>query len=48
VREIHETEQTENDRQAERDERKDRAERNPVEELRFDQMYRQSLVLAAR
>ena len=44
VREVHEAEQSEDDRQAERDERKDRTERNPVEQLRCDQMNRQTRV----
>ena len=46
VREIHEPQQAEDDREPERDERQDRSERNPVEELRFDQMNRQALLAA--
>jgi hypothetical protein len=46
VRKIHEPEQSEDDRESQRDERKDRSERNPVEELRFDQMNRQARYLA--
>jgi len=34
VREVHEAEQTEDDREAERDDAQDRSQRNPVEELR--------------
>jgi len=40
--EIHEPQQAEDDREPERDERQDRSERNPVDELRFDQMNRQA------
>jgi hypothetical protein len=47
VRKIHEPEESEDDRESQRDERQDRPERNPVEELRFDQMNRQRRFLAA-
>jgi hypothetical protein len=48
VCEVHETEESENDRQSERDERQNRTERNAVEQLRFDQVNRQGWVLSAR
>jgi hypothetical protein len=47
VREVDEPKQPEDDRQSQRNERQDRPERNPVEELRFDQMNRQTRFLAA-
>jgi hypothetical protein len=46
VRKVHEPQQSEDDREPKRDERQDRSERNPVEELRFDQMNRQTRFLA--
>jgi hypothetical protein len=48
VREVHEPEQTEDDRQPEGDECQDRTEGNAVEQLRRNQVYGQALFLAAR
>jgi hypothetical protein len=47
VGEVHEAQQPEDDREAEGDEGQDRTERNPVEQLRFDQVNRQTFSLAA-
>jgi hypothetical protein len=48
VREVHEAEQPEDDRQTEGDERENRAERDAVEQLRFDEVNRQAIDLAVR